>query len=214
MTCSFERLLSGYIDGELPLRELARVRDHLDSCAGCARAEAELRRLVAAVRALPPDREPPAEQWSRIAAELDAKPSPRRPWRRRISLGVGLVAAAAAAGVVIARPAPSGQSEQALREDARKQLAAAEADYAQLARTLRAIAEHDRKGWRPEVAQAFDDNLRTIDDAIERFRAAAHRSGADPAAMEHLFAAYRRQLEFLREAISQGAAGASELDPL
>ena len=57
-------------------------------------------------------------------------------------------------------------------------------------------------------------NLRVIDESIDRFRAAAHRGDAAPAAMDQLLAAYRRQIDYLEEAIARGAPSGSELDPL
>jgi len=221
VTCAFERQLSAYIDGELELREMARLRDHLDACRSCACAEAELRKLVSAVGALPMEAEPPPGQFTLIAARLDLEERPGLSrWSLRVSLATGLVAAAAALVlVVVRRPQPrvvatTRVAETSLLADARHEFQQAEEHYEQAARTLRAIAERDRRAWRPELARAFDDNLRTIDEAIERYRVAARKNDADPIAMDNLFAAYRRQIDFLREAIDQGAAGAHEMDPL
>jgi hypothetical protein len=109
---------------------------------------------------------------------------------------------------------PRASSETVLLEDARRELSAAEVHYAQAVSDLRRLAEAESRSWRPDQSRAFADSLRTIDDAIARARASAHRTDADPAAMESLFAAYRRQIDFLRDAIEQGAVAGRELEPL
>jgi anti-sigma factor RsiW len=206
VSCALEKLLSGYVDGDLELREMARVRDHLDSCASCARTEAELRRTVAMVRSLPNDADPPAALWDRIAAELDAPAPLWQRFLRPVSIGVGTLALAAAALVFFYKP------RDPLLEHARQEFAAAEEHWAEAARELRQIADGEKKTWRPEVARAFDENLRTIDEAVERSRKAAHRPSADATAMDNLAAAYRKKIDFLEEALRTGAG--REIDPL
>ena len=206
MSCAFEKLLSEYVDGELELREMARVRDHLDSCASCARTEAELRRTVAMVRSLPNDAEPPAQMWNAIAAGLD-KPTPLwQRWLRPVMVGTGTLALAAAALLFFVQP------RDPLLEHARQEFAAAEEHWAEAARELRQLADREKKDWRPEMARSFDENLRVIDEAVERSRQAARRPGADATAMDNLAAAYRRKIDFLEEAIRTGAG--REIDPL
>jgi anti-sigma factor RsiW len=220
--CLEERLLSGYVDGELELREMARVRDHLDQCAGCARAEAELRRLVAATRELPAAGEPPEALWGQIAGALDAEDaSARRGSSRRGRLFMMVAAAVVVlvgAGTAGIRPwrrvAAAPSSEQALLDEARRQFEAAEAQYRSSVAVLRKIAERERPRWQPELARAYRQNLQAIDEAIERSRAAARQAGTDPAAMESLFGAYRRQINFLQESIERGAASAREVEAL
>jgi putative zinc finger protein len=199
MSCAFEKQLSEYVDGELELREMARVRDHLDSCASCARTEAELRRTVAMVRSLPNDAEPPAAMWNGIAAALDTPTPIWRRWLKPVSIGVGTMALAAAALLFFLQP------RDPLLEHARKEFAAAEAHWAEAARELHQFADAEKKNWRPEMVRAFDE-------AVERTRKAARRPGADATAMDSLAAAYRRKIDFLEEAIRSGAG--RELDPL
>jgi len=206
MSCAIEKLLSDYVDGDLELREMARVRDHLDSCATCARTEAELRRTVAMVRSLPNDVEPPAGMWNRIAAELDAPAPLWQRFVRPLAIGVPALALAAATIVFFYRP------RDPLLEHARQEFAAAEEHWAEAARELRQIADSQKQSWRPEVARAYDENLRTIDEAVERSQKAAHRRGADATAMDNLAAAYRKKIDFLEDAIRTGAG--REIDPL
>jgi hypothetical protein len=217
--CPIERQLDEYVDGTLELREMARVRDHLDGCLACARTEAELRRLVQGLGGLAADREPPAGEWDRIASALDA---PARTtglawWRWRWGLA-GVLGTAAAAAVWLVAVAPARRAarmpERVLLAEARHELSVAEEHYATAVRELRELALRERPRWRPEIRRAYDDNLRVIDESIDRFRAAAHRRDAAPAAMDQLLAAYRRQIDYLEEAIARGASSGSELDPL
>ena len=206
MSCAFEKQLSEYVDGDLELREMARVRDHLDACASCARTEAELRRTVAMARSLPNDAEPPAAMWDGIARGLDTPTPLWQRWLKPVSIGVGTLALAAAALLFFLQP------RDPLMEHARKEFAAAEEHYAEAARAMHQLADREKKNWRPEMARAFEENLRTIDEAVERSRQAARRPGADATAMDNLSAAYRRKIDFLEDAIRTGAG--QEIDPL
>ena len=62
------------------------------------------------------------------------------------------------------------------------------------------------------MARAYDENLRTIDEAVERSRQAARRRGADATAMDNLAAAYRKKIDFLEDTIRTGSG--REIDPL
>ncbi len=72
--------LSAWISGDLPDRDTAVVRAHVEGCADCMRVTAELRAEVVATRGL--DRpEPPPTLWSAIEGALDAPPARIWSWR-------------------------------------------------------------------------------------------------------------------------------------
>ncbi len=77
------RRLSRYLDGELSDRRAARIERHLAGCAACQAELDACHRAVQFVRT-PRSVEPPAEGWSEIADQLEAKgvpgfASPTRP---------------------------------------------------------------------------------------------------------------------------------------
>ncbi len=86
MTCrEIARRLPGYLDGAVSPSDGARVRQHVESCAGCRRFLESYRRLAVTMAQLEPAR-PPAnvlarirEEVSRERAERDGR---RRMWRR------------------------------------------------------------------------------------------------------------------------------------
>jgi hypothetical protein len=226
VTCAFARALSNYVDAELPLREMARMRDHLDVCKSCAAGEASLRRLTTGLRQLPPVPPPERDLWGAIAGELDqgaVRAAARARTRRRLgrvafTLPPLMMAAGAALWFWHARHpaavADGPHATAALLADAEREFGAAENHYAQAAADLRKLCERERSRWPSEVAQTFDDNLAAIDAALLRSRAAAEARAESPALREHLLVAYRRKIEFLEEAIHRGAAAGREVDPL
>lgn len=71
MNCSEAReQLSQYYDGELPPDVVARVEQHLESCAGCSR-EMETFRSLSTVTVGMAQPEPPSDGWDKVARELD-----------------------------------------------------------------------------------------------------------------------------------------------
>src|SRR5439155_643772 len=56
-----EATLNEYVDGTLSVLQREAVDEHLAQCAGCRDAVAELRRLVAGARHLPPSIVPPRD---------------------------------------------------------------------------------------------------------------------------------------------------------
>jgi anti-sigma factor RsiW len=74
------RLLSAYLDGELPSPEAAAVQEHLLDCAVCRDAYADLRAAKGLLGALPLA-EPPAEFWTEVRAIGARRDAPRIRWR-------------------------------------------------------------------------------------------------------------------------------------
>ena len=76
-----DELLRRYLDGELTLRDAARLNEHLSACARCRSRLAALERIVARLADL--EQLAPAPDFAaRVAARLAAQPRQRRarPW--------------------------------------------------------------------------------------------------------------------------------------
>jgi anti-sigma factor RsiW len=96
-----ETELIGYVTGELPASEQARVASHLQTCAQCRRAVEESRAVLSRLAAEAPA--PPPLNDGRYQAELRARvqASRRRAWWARPWPAV-VAAGVAAAGVLLA----------------------------------------------------------------------------------------------------------------
>lgn len=149
-------------------------------------------------------------------------------WKRPVFLGAGFCAATALAILVLTRdPAPSdapapapeaealgprskvqGPESEAPMTDlysaALTEVERADADYRKAIGELRAVVEVERARWSEPTARAFDENLAAIDAAIERQRAAVLREPANLQVVDGLHAAYRKQLDFMQEAVLRG----------
>ncbi len=88
-----------------------QAADHLDSCRACRLELERLRRLRAELRALPTF-VPPRDLWPRVAARVRR----RRLLRRLGYVAAGLAAAAALAGVLVARGGGGSEIEGTGRE--------------------------------------------------------------------------------------------------
>jgi anti-sigma factor RsiW len=85
MDCKeFRESLDLYADGELAPEAEATARVHLNECAACRRAEAELLRLRRALKRTVAQQQPPPELVRRVAALTN--PRWRLLWQRRVSL--------------------------------------------------------------------------------------------------------------------------------
>jgi hypothetical protein len=220
--------LSAFIDGDLSGADTHSVRAHVDGCAACQRAAADLRALVGAARAL--DRpEPPPTLWPVIEGELDRREqSFLRLGFRWWPFGAGALAGASAAIAVVlllgartrdqARDHARGAAAQAgspiaaaapvdpMLEEAEAEFARAAADYERSIEKLRALLERETTRWTSDERTRYAERLARLDDAIVRSREAARRSPGDSAGNELLFAAYQQKIAFLAAAVHRGGA--------
>jgi hypothetical protein len=152
-------------------------------------------------------------------------------WRRSLLFaGVG-VAAAALALVVVLRDRPTaehaepeapprttevvpppvfagthGPATDDLYTAALEEVQRADARYEHALTELRDIVKVERANWKPEQARAFDENLAAIDAAVERQRDAVRREPGNVLAVDALHASYRKEIDFLQEAVVRGEA--------
>jgi tetratricopeptide (TPR) repeat protein len=205
-----QRELSAWLDGES--RCAAAVDEHLAGCAACRALAAELRGVVAAVRDLPAC-DAPATVFAR-AAGAAARSSARTHVWWIVAAAPAAVAATVALVVWLraSRPLPppappvSSTADRALLASAAEQFARAEEHYRRAVDQLRRLSVEHAAAWASPRRQAHLRELDVIEDAVARLRGAARVAPADPATQELLFAAYRRQLVALQEAIFETPA--------
>lgn len=224
MSDAFERQLSDYLDGALPPEKAAAVKEHLGTCASCARTVAELRQVMASARELG-DRQPPHDLWPGIAARIaDSASSPgavqHRPastepgWRRRrFALSIPQLAAAAvvimavsAGGMALIDGAGSGGGLVADPGGGPVPIASLTSTGNTDANGYgQAIAELQEAVFRGEgkldslTVRKLVANLETIDRAIADARRALETDDSDPYLRHHLAEAQRQKVRFLRQ---------------
>jgi hypothetical protein len=89
--CPLSDQLPALVNGHLPENETARLRSHLAGCAICEAQEAQYRRLVTTLQALPPLAVPPGLR-ERVLAHAAAQREAGQVKVRRLRLGVALAA--------------------------------------------------------------------------------------------------------------------------
>jgi anti-sigma factor RsiW len=218
------KLIDEYVDGTLDDLRARAVRGHLRGCEACS-ARVEVTTRLAETAAELPGLDPSSALWSKIATGLDedeARLAGRgRLWwwwqglgRRFAFVGGALAVAGMAIWLVALRGrVPLGPSlatmrlpasPQALYEDAVHEVARAQADYQSAVGDLRAIAIGERTHWKPEIQRAFDENLTAIDAAVARQADLARKSPGDVAVADALAESYRKEIDFLQEAVVRG----------
>ena len=186
-----EATLNEYVDGTLSVLQREAVDEHLAQCAGCRDAVAELRRLVAGARHLPPSIVPPRDLWPVIGRRIGQRATwnVQRVWWR------GALAAAAvcvmALGIyrLTARPPDRRVGEG---------WALVQADFDRASDDLSHIFAAERGRLRPETVAVLERNLAVIDVAIGESRAALARDPANAELRRFFAAASRQKVELLR----------------
>jgi hypothetical protein len=214
------------LDGErLPAAERAAIESHLESCASCRTALAELR-AVARLAANLPDTRPAADLWPGISQRLDRRASVV-PFRQALSkqfsftlpqlVAAGLALMVLSGGMVwIARLGSPGTSLPPVVADngADPGVAAPDAgDSASIAAVGFADAQYDaavadlekaleagRSRLDPETVRILEENLASIDLAIEQSRKALRSDPANVFLNNHFAASRNRKLALLRRA--------------
>ena len=228
----FTDRLSDYLDGEeLSATERAAIEAHLATCGACRTTLAELEAVAARAASLI-DAAPAADLWAGVAARLTPTSTVlpfARPRHRRFSftlpqlVAAGLALMVMSGGLVwVARlgdPRASLPSAIALVEHAEPEpeplsrVSFADPNYDQAVADLEKMLAANRGRLDPQTVQIIEDNLRTIDQAIEQSRKALR---ADPASVylnNHFAASRNRKLALLRRAsalaMAQDSAGGS-----
>lgn len=131
------------------------ARRHVEECAACLAELDALYQRVAQLKALPAHR-PPRDRWAVIRAEAEAG---RRHGGRAIGF-LGLLAAAAIAGLIVFRP---------WSDSLHAELSQAKQQSATLESTLQQVGGDDRvmSGREAALAAALEDRLAVIDAMLE-----------------------------------------------
>ena len=206
--------LSDYLDGDLDAGSRAEVEGHLSTCAECRGVAEELRAVALRARTLV-DTPPQQDLWPGIAARLDDRPSRIAEFRarttRRFSFTLPQLAAAGIALMVMSggmvRLAKSGDPRvdlpPAIGAEPIASVAPArltDTHYEGAVEDLEAILERGRSQLDAETVRVLEDNLRSIDAAIDQCRRALDKDPANAYLNSHFAAARQRKLALLRRA--------------
>lgn len=214
--------LSEYIDGELVPQVHAEIDRHLATCAECRQIVAELRGVrehAASLPAIPPA----ADLWDGVATRI-AEPRGRvlpleRRAPRRVSFTLPQLAAACITVMALSGgmvwlaqrgdprtdfPAMSAETAAAVpRPEAAGEVAPAaftDAHYENAIDDLESILDQGRDRLDPETVRVLEQNLESIDKAIEQSRRALEADPANTYLNNHLATARQRKLALLRRA--------------
>jgi anti-sigma factor RsiW len=203
--------LSEFVDGELDHAARHDVEAHLRTCEQCREVADDLRtikRRAAALPAVPPQN----DLWDGIASRLAASPQRVVHFtpRRRFSFTLPQIAAACIALMVLSGgmvwlarsgdpradfPVASGADAPAVAP-----VRLIDSQYEGAVEDLERILEEGRSRLDPETVRVLEQNLTSIDAAIEQCRQALDRDPANAYLNSHLAAARARKLALLRRA--------------
>jgi anti-sigma factor RsiW len=202
--------LSEFLDGELDARERAEVEQHLASCAACRQIAGELRAVMARAATLP-DAPPAQDLWVGIASRIDDSRVVRFEPRRRFSFTLPQLAAAGIAlmvlsgGMVWLTTIGNPQADvPAVAADAPRvdiaPVSLADPAFEGAVEDLEQILDQNRARLDPATVRILEQNLESIDTAIEQSRQALERDPANTFLNNHLASARQRKLALLRRA--------------
>ena len=201
--------LSNYIDGELDRRATSDIEQHLASCVDCRRVLNELRAVVARASSLP-DTPPQQDLWAGVASRIGRVVPFQSRVRRRFSFTLPQLAAASLALMVLS----GGMVWMAKSGDPRADFPVSTAEEMPRLAPARLVDNHyegavedleetlarNRAQLDPETVRVLEENLKSIDAAIEQCRQALDRDPANAYLNSHLAAARQRKLALLRRA--------------
>jgi tetratricopeptide (TPR) repeat protein len=206
---------------QLTPAERAAIEAHLAACAECRTTLAELRAVARLARNLP-DTPPLADLWPGVSAKLDPRPSVI-PFRRTLSkrftftlpqlVAAGLALMVLSGGMVwIARqgdprtslPAIVATTEAPATEPAEspaiEAVSFADAQYDQAVADLAKALDAGRTRLDPETVRIIEENLASIDVAIDQARKALRNDPANVYLNNYFAASRNRKLALLRRA--------------
>jgi hypothetical protein len=218
MNClDYEDQLGDYVDGTLDGVLRDSFEAHLSTCDRCRALVSDFQTIRFASLTMEPVL-PPASAWPKIAARIDEETRPwwrvggTTVWQPLAAVGMALVlttgltwlGARLAPEAEIARMARSGTAASPLGSVPLEniELDTAEKDYTTAIAGLEQIAREERAALDPGTADVLQVNLTAIDTAIGESRAALQTEPENDLAFESLFAALRRKLSLLQDAVA------------
>jgi len=208
MKCDVAQL-SALADGDLSARAAKKVRAHVDGCASCARALADLETMKRGLGALP--ERAGEDNWSIVVNRL-AQPTASEPrrllpalsWRWAVP-SLALVAMLAGGGAWLRWHKGRGLSADAVIAHAESEFHKADAHYRRAVDELRTLAEKERRDWPLPKRAEYDAAQAQLEAAVARCRQVADERPADVDAEELLFAAYRKEIRFFEDQMMREA---------
>jgi hypothetical protein len=203
--------LSALADGDLSARQAAKVRAHVDGCAACARALADVETMKRGFGALP--ERAGEDNWSvlvnRLAQEQPMAPAPRR-WLPALSWRVVVPSLAAlvlalGGGAWLRWHKGRGLSDDTVIAQAEAEFHKADEHYRRAVDELRTVAERERKEWPLPKRAEYDAAQAQLEVAVARCRQVAGERRADVDSEELLFAAYRKEIRFFEDQMMRDA---------
>lgn len=223
-----ESMLHDLAEGLLSPGEARDIRGHLDSCDACRHTYEELRDLLRSMADLPKEAEPSRDLWPQIAwrmeglersgapggsdgdLQIPGASSPRRR-PRRFSLSAWQLAAASVALMVLSGAAVwavlSGgttvQTGPAGQVPGTAQFVSWEESYGgydEAVADLESFLEQGRELLDPQTVGVLEENLRTIDEAIQEARQALAQDPASDILQRFLADHLRKKVDLLRQA--------------
>lgn len=206
--------LSDYLDDELDPRERTEIAAHLGECGECRQVLDQLRTIATTATRLT-DAPPERDLWPDIVSRLELpsatvhvfKPAPRR----RFSFTLPQLAAASIALMVLSGSlvylARSGDARADFPAMSAERIPASavpvsfsDPNYDSAIADLEGALEEGRNKLDAETIKVLEQNLATIDVAIEQCRHALEADPANAFLTSHLASARQRKLALLRRA--------------
>jgi predicted anti-sigma-YlaC factor YlaD len=208
------QLINDDLDGILAADKKAALRSHLESCPGCRDFRNDFAAIVGKARSLP-TLEPSASSWAGISARVNqegrerrARHGERKLWPAILQLaGLRYALAAALALVVISgglivglrwRQGTAGSARGSVDFTLAK-LKEAQDYYEKAVSALSEAVRSRREGMDPRLAEAFQQNLESIDATIQACQQIVRNDPDNLTARNYLLAAYRDKVSFLEE---------------
>ena len=201
--------LSEYFDGELSEHESASVAQHVEGCAECRQVLSELREVVSRARGVV-DTEPRRDLWPQVEWRIRA--------RRRFAFTLPQLIAASLALMVLsggmvwlARLGGDRTDFPVIGALGSPVMPAAlvGAHYDAAIMDLQETLAAERDKLDPQTVRVLEENLKSIDTAIEQCRRALASDPMNPYLSEHLVLAKKRKLGLLRRAAAMSTSAGS-----
>jgi hypothetical protein len=209
---SDDGLLQDFREGLLDPEAEERVREHLDECSQCREELEALTELLDGLGDLAVEAQPSRDLWPQIAWRMEGAKTRSHPGRgRRVNLPAWQLLAASIALIVISGGSVwaflSGRMETGgplgpLQETTAQLVGWQDAysGYDQAVADLETVLEKGRGVLDPETVRVLEENLQTIDRAIQEAGEALMQDPASTVLQRFLADNLRKKVELLRQA--------------
>ena len=207
-----DSLLQDFREGLLDPEAEGQVREHLDECFHCREELEALTELLDGLGDLDVEAQPSRDLWPQIAWRMEGAKTRSHPGRgRRVNLPAWQLLAAGIALIVISGGSVwaflSGRMEAGAPLGSAQQAPAllvgweeAYGGYDQAVTELETVLERGREVLDPETVRVLEENLQTIDRAIQEAGEALMQDPASTALQRFLADNLRKKVELLRQA--------------